>query len=397
MVRQNAVLWLAGATLALGGVLQVPGAEDQGRIDRLVQQLGSARFEAREEASKALERIGEPALPALRQAASGSADAEVRRRARLLVRALDRGLTELAILTGHDQIPVTGVAFSPDGRRLLSGGADGCARLWDAKTHKEVRHFTGSPDEELSGHAVGLAFSPDGKRALFAVRDTLRLWEVDTGRELRRFQAVRHYGCCKPAFSPDGRRALTCSSNGDVQYWDLEGGKELRRFRAHANRTADVAFLPDGRRALTCGWDGCLRLWDLETGKALRRYAVRPHYTVCAVAVSPDGRRALSGSVDPGERSGDVRLWDVESGQELRRLVGHPSYVYSVAFSPDGRRALSGGRDGDVWLWDVDTGKVLKRFEGHAGWVWSVAFSPDGRRAASGGADGTVRLWALPR
>jgi WD40 repeat protein len=395
MGKRVGVLWLAGAALLLGGV--APGAEDQGRIDRLVRQLGNPRFEEREGASRALERIGEPALPALRQAVAESADAEVRRRARLLVRALDRSLTELAILTKHE-LPVSGVAFSPNGRRLLSGGADGCARLWEADTYKELGCFKGDPKEEERGYATGVAFSPDGRRALTLARSTLRLWDLETGRQLRRFQAVKNYASGKPTFSPDGRRALTYAGNGDVEHWDLEGGRQLRRFRAHASRTADVAFLPDGRRALTCGWDGCLRLWDLETGKALRRYDTRPHLTVCAVAVSPDGRRALSGSVSPDLwEKGEVRLWDVETGQELRRFEGHKSYVYSVAFSPDGRRALSGGRDGVVRLWDVATGKELKRLEGHADWVWGVAFSPDGRRALSGSSDGTVRLWALPR
>src|SRR5205814_1283897 len=96
------------------------------------------------------------------------------------------------------------------------------------------------------------------------------------------------------------------------------------------------------------------------------------------------------------------RLWDVASGREIRRFQGHQGCVRTVAFSPDGRRALSGSidtlgtNDNTVRLWDVGTGAQIHRFEGHAGWVWSVGYSPDGRYAISGGGDNIVRIWKLP-
>jgi len=107
-----------------------------------------------------------------------------------------------------------------------------------------------------------------------------------------------------------------------------------------------------------------------------------------SVVFSPDGRRALSGSLND-----TLRLWDVESGKELATGKGHAAAIWSVAFSPDGKRALSGSRDKTLKLWDVESMKELGTWTGHAYSVNSVTFSPDGRRALSGSSDHTLKLW----
>ncbi|MBN2684295.1 MAG: WD40 repeat domain-containing protein, partial [Pontiellaceae bacterium] len=112
--------------------------------------------------------------------------------------------------------------------------------------------------------------------------------------------------------------------------------------------------------------------------------------SVTEVALSPDGRRAISGSGDA-----TLRVWDLESGQCLKILEGHGGWVGSVALSPDGRRALSGSSDKTVRVWDLDSGQCLNILEGHSDSVESVALSPDGRRALSGSSDKTVRVWDL--
>jgi Leucine-rich repeat (LRR) protein/tRNA A-37 threonylcarbamoyl transferase component Bud32 len=162
---------------------------------------------------------------------------------------------------------------------------------------------------------------------------------------------------------------------------------EIARLRGHTDAVTSVAVSPDGRRALSGSADRTMRLWDLAAGKELRRFEGH-EMPVSSVAFSPDGRRALSGSW-----VGVMRLWDVETGKELRRFEGHTSWVNSVAFSPDGARALSGGGEGSTArLWDLATGRELRRF-GHANFVVRAIFSPDGRRVLSAGLDGTVRLW----
>ena len=138
-------------------------------------------------------------------------------------------------------------------------------------------------------------------------------------------------------------------------------------------------------RAVT---DNSLRLWDAATGKVLRCFAGHTN-SVFRVTISPNGKRALSGSLDK-----TVRLWDLESGKELRCFRGHEGgAVCGVAFAPDGKSVLSGGVDNTLRLWNVETGKELRCFKGHVGDVNDVKFSPDGKRALS---SSTVTLFIHP-
>ena len=293
---------------------------------------------------------------------------------------------------------VLGVEFSPDGRHVLTGDINFGIRLWDAQSGQKLKQFEGHTNWVRT-----VVFSPDGRWLLsgsgginnqgiatVGEDNTIRLWDVTTGMEVRRYG--RHEApVVTLAFSSDGKRLLSGGDDGKVQLWDRESGQEVRSMKGHQQHVRSVAFVQGDRRAVSSSLDATIRLWDLDTGEELRRFEGHTD-AVEAVACPTNGKWVASGSKD-----NTIRLWDVESGKELWRSDGHIHHVTSIRFSPDDDRLLSGSMDGTVRLWDVATGQELCKLHGHEKGVLCVAFSPDGRTAVSGSADGTARLWALPK
>ncbi|MDW8266024.1 MAG: c-type cytochrome domain-containing protein [Gemmataceae bacterium] len=242
------------------------------------------------------------------------------------------------------------------------------------------------PLEGVSGPVNDIALLPDGLRALFASGDkSIRLWDIDAGRDLRRFVGHTASVWCV-AVSPDGRWALSGGADRTVRLWDIDTGRELYRFEGHTDLVSCVTFTPDGRRALSGGFDHRVIVWDLEKRRPLHIYDDLARYVTAVVPFS-DGRRA---AVAGGPW---VRVVDLETGAELSKLDGHTAPVASVAISPDGQRLLTGSDDGSVRLWNVSGGKPLRTLAAHQGPVRSLAFAPDGRRAVSGG--DAVVVWDL--
>jgi WD40 repeat protein/uncharacterized caspase-like protein len=277
---------------------------------------------------------------------------------------------------------VTSVAFSPDGTRVLSGSKDKTVKLWDVATGTLLRTFE-EPSDSLATYVMSVAFSPDGARVLSGNQDaTLKLWDASTGVLLRVFTA--HGSVASVAFSPNGTK-LVAAEFFDIVLFDIATGTELKVFEsAWAN---SVAFSPDGTRLVSGGDEKTVKLWDVESGAPLDTF--KGHLDeVTSVAFSPDGTRVLSGSKDK-----TVKLWDVATGTLLRTFEGHLHDVLSVAFSPDGFKLLSGGRDETLKVWDVTGSLPTQSFEGHSSAISSVAFSPDGTRVVSGDRDKTVKLW----
>ncbi len=290
-----------------------------------------------------------------------------------------------AVLSGHLG-PVTAVAFSPDGRALVTAGADGTARLWDVRVMDipALRKI-------LIGHRDGVysaAYSPDGRLLATASLDkTLRVWRARDGRPERVVDLNGVLPFCV-AFSTDSRVLASGGSDSEVRLWDAATGRQLHELLGHKGSVYALAYSKTGLLA-SGGDDGRILIWNLDRSTLAAAVSIPAHDAlVSALAFSPGGRRLASGSWDR-----TVKIWRAADGRLLRVLRGHAGSVTSLAFLPDGT-LVSGGLD-KVRFWDLATGAQKPLLNAPDDDALAVAASPDGLVVASGNADSTARLYLV--
>ena len=287
---------------------------------------------------------------------------------------------ELNRLESHSS-SVISVAFSPDGKTIVTGSLDGTIKLWNLQ---------GEVIESLKGHRNGVnsvAFSPDGDNIASVGNDgTVKLWNLQ-GKEIKTLTG--HTGSVNSvAFSPDGDTIASVGNDGTVKLWNLQG-KEIKTLTGHRSTVYSIAFSPDGNTIATASEDTTVKLWNLQ-GEEIK--TLTGHRSV---AFSPDGNTITS-----ADFYGTVKLWNLQ-GEEIKTLEGHDSGVFSVAFSPDGNTIAIASEDKTVklWKWNLQ-GEEIKTLKDHGGPVYkpfhSLAFSPDGNTIATASDDKTVKLWNLP-
>jgi WD40 repeat protein len=320
------------------------------------------------------------------------------------------GATRRPLAKGRECI--TSVAFSPDGRWIASGGKAAMPgkpgapplatiRLWDADTGTELRCLHGH-----EGEVASVAFCPDGRRIVSGSHDkTVRVWDAATGAELHCLQGHEE-AVQSVAVSPDGRwiasaggeqvgRRLGRGHYPTLRLWDSEPSGALACLRGHKAPVTMVAFSQDGRWIASGSEDCTVRIWNAGSGVQIR--CLQGHeQLVTSVVYSGNGRWIASGSWDQ-----TVRVWDADSGVELRclrgRYLGELDHVESVSLSHDGRLLLIGTTHCSVQVFDVDNGAEVfyhRAYLEAGDSIGPVAFSPDGQRIVVGGyRDQTIRIW----
>jgi WD40 repeat protein/energy-coupling factor transporter ATP-binding protein EcfA2 len=290
---------------------------------------------------------------------------------------------------GHTNV-VRSVAFSPDGRLLLTGSADNTARVWDVAT--------GEPTATLFGHTGGVfgtAFSPDGHLVATASADeSIRLWDPVTGQELRVLRGHRA-GVRSVSFIHEGSLLVTASEDGTARTWSTSTGEVVLR---HIDRVLSAAFSSDGKLVATASADGSASVWDAQTGRRIN--------TVSPASEIPKSGPTLHRMSRSAEFSTDGTLlvvsynegpplvWDVTTGRQTTALGTGAEVVNKTTFSPAalGQYLLTAGEDGVAALWDASSGQQLMSF-GPTAPVRDAEFSPDGQLVLTACTDGSVHIW----
>lgn len=316
---------------------------------------------------------------------------------------------------------VTGLAFTPDGTRLVSTSLSDdriSTMVPDEGSSSSIGDFVGTITGARS-HAV--AISPDGTQVAIAgfkvttmydLKTRNQQWQLDTSDIYKHPPTVKAL-----AFSPDGKLLATFGSSARISIRNAKTGEEIHRFEGGRHYTGGyisfssdcIAFSPDGKLfaagSFGKGGEGSkpgeLRVWDAEKGKLLHAWRTkdsvqdgRDNAAIHGIAFSPDSRRIAIACSD-----GDVWIWDIASKQASEKLKGHRKRVRRVTFSPDGQHLASAGHDHTVRLWSTESWKQLASLPVDFPKISALRFSPDGNSLVAGGAgvmrSGEVRIWDL--
>ena len=286
---------------------------------------------------------------------------------------------------GHTTSVHSGVAFSPDGRYVLSGGTEAATRLWNRQTGEQVREFLGS-----SSGTMTIAFSPDGSNILTTIglpNPAALLWNTDTGELLREFKWSGSWAM-GAVFSPDGTKIATHEQVGNVRIFDVASGALLQTLASGAFY-GKMAFAPSGPLLAVTSAQSDVALYNYETRQRLHTFSLDAG-PVSAVEFSPDG-----GTLLIAWSEGGVHLFNAATFELRREFPAKPAFLEAARYSPDGRSILTG----EGWplftatLWEVEGATELRTFTGHKWVVSALGFSASGASVLTG-AD-LVREWSI--
>lgn len=275
--------------------------------------------------------------------------------------------------------PITAVAISADGSRVLSGCEQGRIRIWECPE--------GKYGVSLEGHeaaVTSLSFSDDLRHVFSSSEDgTLRLWDATTGACMHVFSG--HRGAVRAAVPDrDGRRAFSGGHDGIIKEWHLRMGQCIRNLEGHNGPLTGLALHASGTRLLSSSEDHTLKIWDIAEGICLKTFA-QGDCPISAVATSADPSLALAAA------GTELQVWDIEQEAVIRTVQAHVSAIQCVSLKDDGRYALSASPAGTIRIWDLFKGQCLRSLEGFA----PAHISRIGNYAVSGNPAGRILVWAV--
>jgi hypothetical protein len=372
-------------------------------IEKAIGQLGSRDVSERLAAADRLLLIGSPALPAVKKAAR-DADPAIRLRCQALLGSLSRGLTRA----------VTGLALARDGQTALIGHSDGSEfYLWQEETltRKVLIRFQGIGERPSSGIisgdgnlAVTTAFGADAPREGGVLDCPIVLWDLKSGREVRRFRGQRgSVGLIE--YSADEFTLISSGYDFTARTWNVATGEQIACFKGHTSNVVTHANLsPDGKLAVSGGSDdGTVRFWDPKTGASIRNVELGKT-NVCQLRFDSRGQRLAAGmghheSGDKGNGigvRGSIRLLDVQTGKELQRIDCTEAPPIALQWSPDEKRLVTGSADSTVRVWEIESGKQLACFKTKEKIIRHVVISADGRRIFTLSDNGVFERFDMP-
>ena len=321
--------------------------------------------------------------------------------ARKSIRNTVRLAHESNILLGHTE-SVQAIAVAPNSRYIVSAGKDRSLRLWDLEAGKPPTTRKEAHDSTI----YDVAISPDGKYLASVGNDAvLRIWEIsesDDGKAKLikgpRYEFKKeHTGSINAVdFDPnDSQRLVSAGDDKTLRLWNVETGKQIVEIKdAHYNSIQAVAFSRDGNALVSGSVDNTIKVWkvgntSIDARQGLSKMAHND--AVFSVAFNSRGDRIVSGSAD---RS--VRIWDADNGEAVGDpLKGHGGKVYAAIFSTDDT-IVSTGSDRTIRFWDVETGRAISTIpEAHSGLIWDLALIGNNQQLISSGSDKALRVWDI--
>ncbi len=309
----------------------------------------------------------------------------------------------LANMAGHGR-EVVHVAFTPDGDAVITTGAGGSTRFWDANPAAlhELRTLEAHPPVPPGN----LDFSDDG--SLLATQSQAReakIWDTSTWQPIATIRGLPIFAG-QITISPDGSTVAVAQGTSPVSIqtifdprlrtlptgtgiFEVAGGDHLMTLEGHEGHVVERAYTPDGERLVTAALDGIIALYDLSDGTKLD--AVRSdHGPMNLVTFYPDGERLVVGNAD-----GTFTIWRIASGADLqvdRTVQAHAGGFVFARLSPDGSRIATASVDGTARVWDPE-GELVADLVGHTGTIWNLSWTPDSRQLITVSVDGTIGIW----